>query len=625
MIDFPAVLVEPALDNNIVHPGEPEADISFVRPTEIVRLREAIGEYLAGRLDADSFRRFRLQNGVYGMRNLVNIQMVRVKIPLGRVTAAQLQALGRVAAAYAGGKGHFTTRQDIQLYGVPLECVPDVLAALAEVGLTSRETSGNVVRNVTVDPLAGVARDEAFDVRPHANAVVRYFLRNPISQNMPRKVKIAFSGSPADRSSTAIHDIGALAVTREGEGGSERGFEIRVGGGLGSAPRVAALLEAFTPEGDLLPTVEAVIRVFDRLGNRQNRGRARLKYLVEQLGFEAFRDLVLKERATLTILQPDAYPELRKNIHEIGWVSALWPSVGPHDNADAAQAPRGNGNGNGHKCVQDAAAYGRWLSGNVVYQKQPGFVSVYIALPGGDAGEVQLAGLAEIARRFGRGELFATITQNLALRWVPGGALHELYSALAEIGLAAAGVNRVWNVVGCAGADTCNTAITTSHQLVLELARRLEKRHDLNFAPDLQGMDIKVGGCPNACGHHPVAAIGLYGGARRINGIQTPHYLMLLGGRVEGGAAVMGSPVTSIPAQRVPEAVERVIELYRAGRRAEDETFHQWLDRVGAASLKSQFDDLRQLPNPEVDAALYWDWGQDHPFQLQVGEAECAM
>lgn len=589
--------------------AEPGVDTSLVAFSEIDRIREFIADYKAGRIDGDSFRRFRLQNGIYGIRGQVDIQMIRIKVPFGRLTAHQLDGLGRAAQVYASGSGHVTTRQDVQLYQVPLECIPDLLADLGAVGLTTRETAGNVARNVTADPLAGVALDEAFDVRPYASTVAHFLLRNPISQNLPRKLKIAFSGSPADRASTGMHDIGALAVLRQVDGSPVRGFQILVGGGLGSSPHAAKLLEDFTEGTLLLPTIEAVVRVFDRLGNRQSRAKARLKFLVEQLGLEAFRELVFKERTALRLVSPEPYPEFDADPERIGWV---------------APPPIVLRNGNGHGSHEDGD-YCAWLAGNAVLQKQPGYAAITVALPGGDVSAAQFHGLASLTREFARGECFTNIAQNVILRWVREDRLRDLYAALCDIGLGEAYANSLWNIVGCPGADTCNTAITTSHRLVLELGRRLRERDDLNTAQDLRGIDVKVSGCPNSCGHHQVAAIGFYGGARRVNGQQTPHYMMLLGGRVLPGKVIFGKPVTSVPAKRVPEAVERVISLYRSGRKDPDETFHDWIDRVGAGSLKNQFDDLRALPDPTLAPDLYRDWGQDFDFKLQVGESECAV
>ncbi|HEX2905573.1 MAG TPA: nitrite/sulfite reductase [Phototrophicaceae bacterium] len=587
---------------------EPTLDTSLVVPEEIEHIRRVIADYRTGRIDGDAFRRFRLQNGIYGIRDRVDIHMVRIRIPFGRLTATQLEGLAVVAEHYAGGTGHITTRQNIQLYGIPLHRVADLLGDLGEIGLTTRESSGNVVRNVTTDPLAGVAPDEVFDVRPYANAVVRLLLRNPIAQNLPRKIKIAFSGSAADRAATGIHDIGALAVLRE----AQRGFQLFLGGGLGSNPHAAQRLEDFTPEADLLPTIEAVIRVFDRLGERKIRSKARLKFLIDQIGFETLRTLVLQERAALPLLQPQPYPAVAVNAEQIGWITRPAPAAAFTGNHHLFE----NGN---------AAAFQVWLSNNVIWQKQPDYAAVAVAVPGGNLTAFRFNALAAIARQFAQGEIFWTAAQNLLLRWVSWSDLPNLYQALRDIGLEAAGSDRLWNVIGCAGADTCNTAITTSHQLALELGRFLHARPDLSLADDLRGVDIKISGCPNACGHHHVAAIGFYGGARRVNGQQPSHYMLLLGGRILTGSAVFGTPVTSIPARRVPEAVERVLALYRAGRCDVAETFLAWVDRVGPASLKNQFEDLRSLPDPDTASKLYQDWGQTTTFKLQVKEAECAV
>ncbi|MFZ6029911.1 MAG: nitrite/sulfite reductase [Chloroflexota bacterium] len=590
---------------------ELQLDTSLIVPDEFEQIRQLIESYRAGGVESEAFRRFRLQNGIYGIRGETDVHMVRIKVPFGRLVARQLEGLADILETYSDGRGHLTTRQDVQLYWVPIQRMPDLLADLGQVGLTTREACGNVVRNVTADPLAGVSPDEFFDVRPHANAVARFLLRNPLSQNLPRKFKIAFSGSPADRAATAMHDIGALAAIEQEGDRRVRGFKIYVGGGLGSSPRSAALLEPFTPESKLLPTVEAIIRVYDRLGNRQNRAKARIKFLVEQMGADPFRKLVLKEREILPLLKPQPYPEFSEIAEQIGWSAPLPPEQRPSDP--------------GHENGVDPQKYTRWLSGNVIHQKQAGFASVQIAVPGGDLYVDQFRGLAQIARRFSQGELFTTISQNLVLRWVAEADLHAVYLALREIGLNESGAHRLWNVTGCPGADTCNLAITTSHQLTMALSARLrDSMADLGFADDLKDVDIKISGCPNSCGQHHIAAIGFYGGARRVNGVQTPHYMMLLGGRVYNGQADFGKQVASIPAKHIPEAIQRVIGLYRDGRNP-GESFHTWLERVGPLSLKERFEDLRNLPEPASAPALYQDWGQDFPFKLQTGEGECAI
>ncbi len=588
---------------------EPKLDTSLILPEEFDQFRHMVQQYRSGKIEPDLFRRYRLQNGVYGIRNEMDVHMVRVKVPFGRMTATQLEGLADVMDEFSDGRGHITTRQAIQFYWIPVERVPDMLAGLAKVGLTSREACGNTVRNVTADPLAGVAPDEVFDIRPYANTIVRFLLRNPIGQNLSRKFKISLSGSDADRAMAGMHDVGIIATLKQENGKYVRGFKVHIGGGLGNAPRAAILIEDFTSEANLLPTVEAAVRIFDRLGNRQNRAKARLKFVVEQLGVDAFRALVIKERDVLGLFQPKGYPNYEIHEEQIGWVDRQLPVASSQPSID----------------VPSDAGYERWLADNVTGQKQAGFSAVQIAVPGGDLWSKDYRKLAQIARRFGQGEIFTTATQNLVLRWIPNNDLYDLYLALREMDLSESGTYRLWNVVGCPGADTCNLAITTSHQLTLELTKRLRSdMAELGFAEDLKGVDIKVSGCPNSCGQHHIAAIGFYGGARRLHGEQVPHYMMMLGGRTGSGSAVFGTPVISIPAKLVPDAIQRVIGFYRE-QRTEGETYYQWIDRIGPASLKDKFNDLRDVPEMAVAADVYKDWGQAVQFKLQVGEGECAV
>ena len=588
---------------------EPKLDTSLIVPEEFDQFRHMVKQYRAGKLDPDFFRRYRLQNGVYGIRNEVDVHMMRIKIPFGRMTAAQMDGLADALDEFSDGRGHITTRQAIQVYWLPVERVADMLAAIAKVGLTSREACGNTARNVTADPLAGVAPDEIFDIRPYANTIVRFLLRNPLNQNLPRKFKVSVSGSDADRALSAMHDVGIIAALKQEDGKYVRGFRVYVGGGLGSGPRAAVQIEDFTTEENLLPTVEAAVRIFDRLGNRQNRSKARLKFVVDQLGAEAFRALVIKERDVLGLFQPTGYPSFDAPEEQIGWVDRQLPVTSSSPRADIPQD----------------AGYERWLADNVIGQKQAGFSAVQIAVPGGDLWSKDYRKLANLSRRFAQGEIFTTVTQNLVFRWVPNNDLYDLYLGLREMELSESGSYRLWNVVGCPGADTCNLAITTSHQLTLELSRRLRSdMADLGYAEDLKDMNIKVSGCPNSCGQHHIAAIGFYGGARRLHGEQVPHYMMMVGGRTGSGTAVFGTPVISIPAKLIPDAVRRVINFYRE-QRLEGESYFQWIDRVGAASLKDKFADLRDVPEMAVAPEVYKDWGQDMQFKLQVGEGECAV
>lgn len=556
----------------ILVPAVPGSGLDPSIAAEIDRFADLIARRQRGEVDEEDFRRFRLQRGIYGIRGQTDIQMVRVKIPYGSLTAAQLERLGKIAETFARGIGHITTRQDVQFYWVPLGQVPEVLRRLAEVGLTTREACGNVVRNVTACPLAGVCATEIFDVTPYAAALSRHLLRNPVCQALPRKFKIAFSGCATDCAVAGIHDIGALPIIREEGGVGRQGFRLYVGGGLGPVPRAAHLLEPFTPAEDLILTAVAILRVFDRLGNRRNKARARMKFLIEELGIEEFRRLVLEERRVVWAAWPGELPRVPE-VAEPAPVSdaGVYPPNGP--------VPAG---------------FEVWQKSNVVAQKQAGFYAAYVTVAGGDLTADQFRALAALVQRFPGIELRTTSTQNLALRWIRETWLPGLYTALDAAGLGRPGVHGLGDVVSCPGADTCIQAVTYSHRLALELTRQLAQRPDpfttfragsstgsgqaLGLAEELKGVTIKISGCPNSCGHHHIATIGLCGAARKVGDRQVPHYQLLLGGEVSDGQVTFAQPVMRIPARRVPEAIFRLIELYQA-ERAEGESFMDWIKR----------------------------------------------
>lgn len=536
--------------------GSANVLLDSVAAAEISRFADLIERRRRGQLEEEDFRRFRLQYGIYGIRGQTDIHMVRVKVPYGALTATQLECLGEIAERFARGTGHMTTRQDVQFYWVPLETVPEVLRRLAEVGLTTREACGNVVRNVTACPLTGVCAAEIFDVTPFAAAVSRHLLRNPTCQALPRKFKIAFSGCATDCAVAGIHDIGAVATLREEGGVVRRGFRLYIGGGLGPMPRAGQLLEPFTSAEDLILTVEAIVRVFDRLGNRQNRARARMKFLLEERGIEEVRELVFAERRVVWASWaggPPPVPEGREPASPTV-ATALLP---------AGPVPVG---------------FQAWRQTNVVAQKQAGFFAAYVTVPGGDLTVNQFRALAALLRRLPGVELRIVITQNLVLRWVQEAWLPSLYAALAEAGLGRPGVHGIGDVVGCPGADTCNLAVTHSHRLALELSRQLAERPDIALADDLKDVTIKISGCPNSCGHHHIATIGLHGAARKIGERQVPFYQLLLGGKVHDGEVTFARPVARIPARQVPEALFRLVETYRS-ERIDGESFLSWIER----------------------------------------------
>lgn len=577
-----------------VEVGEPRD--SWADEAELDTFDRFVEDFWAGRVNPDDFKRFRLQHGVYGQRQQ-DVQMVRVKIPWGGLTATQLDRLADVADQTPRGAGHVTTRQNVQFHFVPLAEAPGLMHALARVGLTTREACGNTVRNVTVGHCAGVCPTEVFDPTPYADAVARFLLRNPMNQNLPRKFKIAFSGCADDTGITPIHDVGARAVVRTADAIAERGFVVLLGGGLGPAPQFAQPLEEFTPAVDLLPTVAAIVRVFDRHGNRDNRNLARLKFVVKKLGIEAVRMLILKEREALRL-------------------TMAFPVVTPWEEQPPAPRPP-----NGWPAGPGDPGYARWRASNVLLQKQAGYAAVHIRLVRGDVTGAQMRAVARLARGLGDGRVRTSNQQNLVLRWIPVDALSAVHTALAEAGLALPGAERLIDVTSCPGADTCQLGITSSRGLALALSDMIER--ELPDLADAPGLRIKISGCPNSCGQHHIAAIGLYGGARKFNGEQAPTYQLLLGARLHGDVPRYGKPVARIPAKEVPAAVRALLERYR-GERNEGEPFDAFMDRVGAERLAEVVAPWTELPPSGEAPDKYIDWDADRRFTLETGPGECA-
>lgn len=576
---------------------EVESPPSWADDAEIDSFDRFVRDFHAGLVNPDDFKKFRLQHGVYGQRQQ-DTQMVRVKIPWGGLTAAQVDRLADLAERTPRGVGHVTTRQNVQFHFVPLADATAFLRELAEAGLTTREACGNTVRNVTVGHCAGVCPREVFDPTPYADAVARFLLRNPMNQNLPRKFKIAFSGCPDDTGLTPIHDVGARATLRTVGGTGERGFVIALGGGLGPAPRLAEPLEDFTPATDLLPTVAAIVRVFDRHGNRDNRNLARLKFVVKKLGLETVRALVVKEREALR-------------------TTMVFPALTPWEERPPAPRPR---NGHDHGASVDPG-YARWRASNVLVQKQAGFAAVHVRLVRGDATGAELQAVARLARELGDGRIRTSNQQNLIVRWIALDALPAAYATLAGAGLALPGAEGLIDVTSCPGADTCQLGITSSRGLALALGEMIER--DLPDLADAPGLRIKISGCPNSCGQHHIAAIGLYGGARKFHGEQAPTYQLLLGARLHGEAPRYARPVARIPAREVPAAVHALLAAYR-DERLGNEAFDAYLDRVSAERLERIVEPWTELAPLAEAPDKYLDWGADQRFTLQTGPGECA-
>jgi sulfite reductase (ferredoxin) len=528
--------------------------------------------------------------------------MMRIKIPYGKLTAEQLELMAALGEEYSDSILHVTTRQDIQLHFVHIDDTPDLMRRLAAVGITTREACGNSVRNVTACPNAGVCSTESFDVTPYAHALTFFLLGHPDTQDFGRKFKIAFSGCKDEPCGlTNFHDIGCIARTRTIDGQRRRGFEFYIGGGLGSVPHAAKLLDEWVPETELLPVAQAVGRVFARFGEKENRQRARFKFVIQKLGIDEVRRLVAEER---TQLRPDPR-----------WAAFL-EDLQAHDEAPLRpaaplpEAPRPRG-------------FEAWRQSNLRAQAQPGYFIATITLPLGDLSSRQARRIAELARRFTGDTLRATVDQNILLRWVSGQDLVELYSELAAIGLADSGAGTIRDVTSCPGTDTCKLGISSSRGLAGELRRRLSVI-DEQHGPDADSLRIKCSGCFNACGQHHVADIGFLGVSRMVGNRRVPHFQLVVGGQWTENGAAFGLAIGAIPSKRVPEAVARLSTRFVAEKQAGD-TFRAWVQRVGKKQIRALIEDLTPVPAYELDPSFYSDWGDPRQYSIgDMGVGECA-
>ena len=562
-------------------------------------------KFLAGETPEDEFIGFRLKQGVYGQRQ-ADVQMVRVKLPFGGVTPDQMEAFADVVERWAPlDKGHITTRQNIQIHHVPLRDMEQLLRVIAEVGLSSREGCGNTVRNVTGDPWAGVAPDEVFDPTPYAGAYVRYFVRHPTTQLMPRKIKTAFSGSDEDRAITGIHDIAFLSRERDGV----KGFELRVGGGTSIMARLAPTLYDFVEadNGDYLKVTEAALRIFDRQEwLRVNRARARIKVLIDKIGIEAFRELVDEELEGDWVDERDFDVE-RLRFDDDEECSAPAPPLEP-------ASPNG-----------ERSEFERFCEANVQAQRQEGFSAVEVKITRGDLTPEQFRGLAAIMREFTGGYARSTVQQNLVLRWVRGEALFEVWQRLEALGLGDAGAREITDVVSCPGTDSCKLGITSSMGLNRAVEERLEA---MEISDKLtRQIHVKMSGCPNGCSQHHIANIGFYGASLKVGGRQMPAYIPHIGGNYEGGEVVFGTRLKSrLPAKRVPEAVERWVRLYEAERSGEGEEFNAFVERVGAGRFEEVVKELTLPAEFSLETMQQFiDWSRSSPYKVERGEGECAI
>ena len=567
---------------------------------EIARFEERARQFRRGEITEEQFRPFRLKHGTYGQRQQ-GFQMLRVRVAAGVLKAVQLRVLAKIADEYSTGRGHLTTRENVQFHFVKLENVPAAMRLLANSGLTTREACGNTVRNVTSCPVAGICPGEAFDVTPYALGVSRYLLRHPDFHDLPRKFKIAFSGCEDDGACAVagIHDVGLIAQVRGSNGTAHRGFKVLVGGGLGSLPTEAAVLTDFLPEEELLPTIEAVLRVFSETGNRKNKLKARLKFVLRDKGIEELRRLVF-ERCKTSQASAEVFT----------MPSPIRPALVTIAPAPLHSSSSSDSSGD--------PVYDRWAEHNLMSQRQAGYGAIWIKLPAGTFHSRQMRGLAEVLEKNELAGVRIAVNQDLVIPWVPFDRVRAIYAGLRELDLAIPGARTISDVTGCPGATTCNLGITRSLTLADELSRALDDYTD----PEIQKLRIKISGCPNSCGHHHLADIGFYGNVRKIGDQQAPYYQMLLGGRVNGEGVRFGRQILSVPARPIPAIIRELLDFYQQDRRP-GESFSAWVTRTPDKSIVERLRRLVEVTNATED--IFLDWGDTEAYSLKLGRGECVV
>ena len=566
------------------------------RAIEIYEMQ--LGRVQAGQMPEEIFLEFRLRHGVYGQRDNGS-QMIRVKIPFGGLNAAQLEMLADIAEELSDNIIHITTRQDVQYHYVDINNTPELMRRLASVGITTKEACGNVVRNVTACPLAGVCNDEPFDVTPHSNALSAFLLGHQDAQDFGRKFKIAFSGCDEHACGLGyMHDIGAVAVLKEVDGKLKRGFKLLVGGGLGAVPHQAKIFDEFVPEEELLPISQAIAKVFTRLGERKNRNKARMKFVVAKLGAEEFRLLVLEEREQLR--------------YDPAWTAHL-NNLDAYDETPLKPPSQLNG-------ASRPEGFDQWHSTNVRSQRQPGYTVVNITLPLGDITADQARALAGISRKYVKDTVRTTVEQNLVLRWVSMSDLPPLYGDLKAIGLADPGAETLVDITACPGTDSCKLGISSSRGLAAHLRNHIL---ETGVNDEIQDLRIKISGCPNSCGQHHIANIGFFGSSRRMGKHIAPYYQVMLGGHATENAGAYGLAAGKIHGKNIPQFIEHLTGKY-IDERTDDQSFTDYIKRLGKVEVKAILRQYDQIPTFEEDPSYYIDTGDTKEFKLKKGVGECA-
>jgi sulfite reductase (ferredoxin) len=559
---------------------------------DILDLEKKIRLFREGKIDDDKFRSLRLARGIYGQRQS-GVQMIRIKLPLGRVTTKQLRRIADISDEYASKNLHATTRQDIQIHFVSLDRTPELWAKLEKDDITTREACGNTVRNVTASDLAGIDPKEPFDVSPHAYETFRYFLRNPVCQEMGRKFKISFSSSDDDTAFSFIHDLGFIPKIVDGK----RGFKVMIGGGLGANPYLALVAYEFLEEDQVIPFTEAVLRVFDRYGERTRRMKARFKFLLDDFGLEKIMALVEEERRALKVQQ---YP-IDLNVLPGPVLPESIPTAEP--------------------TLADPAKYERWYRTNVFKQKQDGFYGVYVKLPLGNMSSTLTRSFADIVDQYAATELRITVNQGYLLRYVRPEALKHLYVALDKLALAEPGFDSVADITACPGTESCNLAISDSTNVSLALEKVIREEYpEMVFNTDIK---IKISGCPNSCGQHGLAGIGLHGSTiKDKQGKVLPALVVLLGGgKLKDGEGIISDKILKIPSKRGPQALRILFDDYETNS-LDGEYYHDYFKRLGRNHFYTLLKPLGDLTT--VEPSDYIDWGEEHNFILHTAVGECA-
>ena len=604
------------------------AHLGFADAADVTRFVDTLERYERGEIDADAWRAFRLVHGTYGQRQEGTLAMLRAKIPQGILTVPQINAIADVADEYSRGFAHITTRQNFQLHFLELSEVGAAMQKLADVGMTTKEACGNSVRNITTSPTAGIAADEVFDVTPYADALTRFLLRHPLSSSLPRKFKIAFTGGGKDHAFAAINDIGWHAAREHGEATGRHGFRVTVGGGTALWSQSGKELFAFLPANDSFAVAEALLRVFHARGDREHRKKNRMKFLIKQMGWDAFKaaveeqlEIVRHDGQVRTLpFDPENPPE--ETAPPAPADSNAKPDLRELDAFLVPDAPHGPGLVPSFLPTVGDARGERFFRTNVQPQKQAGYSAVTVTVPLGDLSSGRLRALAWLALAFGDGQVRTTIGQNLLFRWVRTERVADLYAGLQRIGLANPDPDSLGDVTSCPGAESCKLAVTQSRGLARVLNETVQNdRALLDSAPVI----VKISGCPNGCGLHHVAGLGFQGGLRKIDGRPVPQYHVLVGGSgggAGGESARFGRLVAKIPARKVAAATRRLLELYKSQGNG-GESVSEFLARAPLPLLKSTIADLEKMDEKDATAEDFIDLGETQAFAPETTEGEC--